>query len=61
MSQPKTPPTTRVAANPAATGQCSTPMKSAPKTEPSMPSMPAVKLMTFEVEYMTLYANPIIA
>ena len=36
-------------------------MKSAPKTPPSIPSMPAVKLNTRDAENITLYVMPISA
>ena len=50
----KTIPTSIAAGKPIQIGHCRSPISHAPKTAPSIPSCPEVKLRTFEVEYMTL-------
>ena len=46
--------TAKVRGNPTPIGICSRRMNQAPNTPPSMPTCPAVKLMTREAENMTL-------
>ena len=54
VSTPMPAQASKVSGNPTTIGRCSRKMNQAPNTPPSMPTCPAVKLITREAENMTL-------